>query len=363
MPLPSLKQPLPRQSVLRRWGLRGLLSLPFSVLKFLSGGGVVHVQGRTLDTQITFLWKTFFARQDHRTPLSLTGTSVEGAREDWQEAATLMGDTSALKVRVETVGDGGLIGGRLIRPAQVSANAPLLVFFHDGNGVLGGPDLSLAFAAGLAAEARCPVFLPEYRLAPEHRFPAGYDDARAAWDWAATSLTKLGATSDQIAVGGAGIGANMAARLCLDLRRDFKPLPAAQLLVSPLLDLSDAGLRTSPYAKSWPVSAADIDIAIGHYAGAGIDLSDPAISPLREGLVSGQPRTLVVSGGLDPLADQAERYVKRLLEARTRVVYRRYDTLPLGFGLFAGVSDHAAEATRDIARLWSDLTTEIGVEE
>ncbi|ESQ80049.1 alpha/beta hydrolase [Asticcacaulis sp. YBE204] len=363
MPLPSLRQPLPRQSVLRRWGLKALLSLPFSVLKFLSGGGVIHVQGRTLDTQITFLWKTFFARQDHRTPLSLTGTSIEGAREDWHEAATLMDDTSALKVRVETVGDGGLISGRLVRPAQVGHNAPLLVFFHEGNGVLGGPELSLAFAGVLAAEARCLVFLPEYRLAPEHRFPAGYEDARAAFDWASANLTTLGALSDQITVGGAGIGGNMAARLCLDLRRDFKPLPVAQLLVSPLLDLGDAEIRTSPYAKSWPVSAAGVDIAIGHYAGAGIDLSDPALSPLREGLISGQPRTLIVCGGLDPLAGQAERYVRRLLEARTRVVYRRYDTLPLGFGLFAGVAEHALEATRDIARLWSDLTTEIVAED
>jgi acetyl esterase/lipase len=347
----------PRQSVLRRLLLRQVLRLPFAVLKFLSGGGIVHVDGRTLDTQITFLWKTFFARQDQRTPLSLTGTSVEGAREDWQEAAALMSAGSEVRVKVETAGDGGLVNGQLIRPQRIDHNSPLLVLLHDGGGVLGGPELSLAFASLLAHEARCPVFLPAYRLAPEHRFPAGYDDARLTWDWALANLGRLGATSGQAAIGGIGMGGNMAARLCLDLRRDFKPLPVAQLLVTPLLDLSDPDLKTSRFARSWPISAADLDIMIGHYAGAGTGLSDVALSPLREEVINGQPRTLIVSGGLDPLAAQAERYARRLMEGRTHTLYRRYDTLPLGFPLFAGVVDHGQAAVRDIATLWSELTT------
>jgi len=348
----------PRQSVLRRLLLRRVLTLPFAVLRFLSGGGVVHIDGRTLDTQIAFLWKTFFARQDHRTPLTLTGTSVEGAREDWQAAAAIMSVSADVRVKVENAGDGGLVRGQLIRPARIDHDAPLLVFFHEGGGVLGGPELSLAFASLLAFEARCPVFLPQYRPAPEHRFPAGYEDARLAWDWALANLTRLGATSGRAAVGGAGMGGNMAARLCLDLRREFRPLPAAQLLISPLLDLADDSLKGSPYAQVWPISAADLEIMIGHYAGAGTALGDPALSPLREAVLNGLPRALVVAGGLDPLAAQTERYVHRLLAARTRTVYRRYDPLPLGFPLFAGVVDHVQEAVRDIAHLWNELGAE-----
>lgn len=346
----------PRQSVLRRLLLRRVLTLPFAVLRFLSGGGVVHVDGRTLDTQINFLWKAFFARQDHRTPLTLIGTSVEGAREDWQEAAALMSAGPEISVKVENTGDGGLVQGQLIRPERPDPDAPLLVFFHEGGGVLGGPELSLAFASLLASEARCRVFLPKYRLAPEHRFPAGYEDARMAWDWALANLTRLGVASDKIAVGGAGMGGNMAARLCLDLRREFRPLPVAQLLVSPLLNLADESLKTSSYAHSWPISAADLDVMIGHYAGAGTTLGDPALSPLRETVLNGLPKALIVAGGLDPLAAQTERYVHRLMGARTKVIYRRYDTLPLGFGLFTGVVDHAQEAVRDMAHLWRDLT-------
>lgn len=343
---------LPRASLLRRFALKQALSLPFAVLKFLSGGSIVHIRGRTLDPQIQFLRQVVFNRTD-RIPLSLTGGSLEGVREDWAEVATLTGYTSP-HVRVETVGTDN-ITGRLVRPDTIDPEAPLLMLLHEGGGVLGGPDLSLAFASVFAEEARCPVFLPDYRLAPEHRFPAGHDDARSAFVWAQANAERLGATSGKVALGGISMGANMAARLCLDLKRDFQPLPVAQLLISPLLDLADTHFRTGPYAQSWPLGAADLDIMIGHYAGAGLSLNDPALSPLREKLIIGQPDTLIVAGGLDPLAEQAEAYVHRLLEARTTVTYRRYDTLPCGFTLFAGLVDHAEKATRDIARTFRAL--------
>lgn len=348
-----------RPSILRRFAVKQALTLPYAVLKFLSGGGIWHVDGRTLDTQIQFLRDTALARSDHRTPLSLTGTSIEGAREDWLDVAALTAAGDDLKVKVEMVGgDTPLVSGRLIRPRDIGLTAPLLVFFHEGGGVLGGPDLSLAFASLFASEARCPVFLPDYRLAPAHRFPAGFEDARMAFEWARENAGRLGCRSGQVAVGGTTMGANMAARLCLDLKRDFKPLPVAQLLISPLLDLADDTLKSNPYAKSWPISATDLSLMIGHYAGASTALTDPALSPLRESLIIGQPKTFVVAGGLDPLALQAEAYVKRLIEARTQVLYRRYDTLPLGFPLFAGVAEHAANATRDIARNWLDLLSD-----
>lgn len=343
---------LPRASRLRRFALKQALTLPFAVLKFLSGGSIVHIKGRTLDPQIQFLRQVVFARND-RITLSLTGGSLEGVREDWSNLATVTGYTSP-HVRIEAVGSDN-ITGRLVRPVTIDPDVPLLVLLHEGGGVLGGPELSLAFASVFAEEARCPVFLPDYRLAPEHRFPAGADDARSAFVWAQANAERLGARSGIVALGGISMGGNMAARLCLDLKRDFQPLPVAQLLISPLLDLADSQFRTDPYAQSWPISATDLDIMIGHYAGAGLSLSDPILSPLREKLIIGQPDTLIVTGGLDPLAEQAEAYVHRLLEARTTVTYRRYDTLPCGFTLFAGLVDHAEKATRDIARNFRTL--------
>ncbi len=129
----------------------------------------------------------------------------------------------------------------------------------------------------------------------------------------------------------------------------------AQLLVTPLLDFSDPGIKANAGAGLWPITAADLDIMISHYAGAGTDLTDPRISPARESLIVGQPRTFVVAAGLDPLAAQAEAFVHRLIQGRTKVVYRRYDNLPLGFDLFAGVVHEARAAAMDMAHNWVDL--------
>lgn len=349
-----------RSSFLRLWLLRQVLSLPPAVLRFFAGGGVVHEKGRTLDAQIQFLWRSWFAGSAEHVPLSLAAVSLEQARKEWQDMAAVLGLPAQIKVKIEDIGFepvGSPYGslpakGLLMRPAQIAPDAPVLVFFHQGGGVLGGPDLSKAFCALFAHEARCPVFIPEYRLAPANRFPAAYEDAQAAFEWAQNNAFRLGAKSGEAAVGGVLTGAALAARLCLDLKRDFKPLPKAQLLLTPLLDLSDARIKSG---GQWPLTGGDLEAIIGHYAGAGSDLTDPKISPALETLIIGQPRTFVVSAGLDPLALQTEAFVQRLIAARTRVVYRRYDPLPLGFDLFPGVVTEARDAVKDMAQTWVEL--------
>ncbi|WAC49463.1 alpha/beta hydrolase [Asticcacaulis sp. SL142] len=351
-----------RASVLRRLFLKRVLSLPPAVLRFLAGGSVVHVDGRTLDAQTQFLWRTYLSSH-HPTPLTVNASSLELARQEWRDAANLMCAPLDGRVRIEPVGrtpqiSGQItapISGQLIRPLLIAPDAPLIVFFHDGGGVLGGAELSKSFATLLAAETKSPVYLPDYRLAPEHRFPAALEDARLAYDWAVANAESLGVMTGAVAVGGQSIGASLATRLCLDLKREFKPLPVAQLLISPLLDLADDTIAASAYAKSWPVSSADIATLIDHYGGAGINLTSPQVSPLRESVVVGQPKALIVAGGLDPVAHQAEAWTRRLMEARTEVVYRRYDTLPHSFPLFTDVVDSARSAALDISQNWLKL--------
>lgn len=344
-----------RVSALNTWLLRRCLSLPPAVLRFLAGGGVIHSQGRTLDAQIQFLWRVLFIQR-----LSLTGKALDNVRAEWRETAALFGVSDAVRLRYETIG--GETGGLLIRPAHVSEDAPLLVFFHQGGGVIGGPDLSKAFCTLLAHEAHCPVFLPEYRLAPLNRFPAALEDSRAAYDWAAANAARLGAKSGRTAIGGALTGAGLAARISLDLERSGLPPPAGQLLITPLVDLADPAIRASEAPGLWPLTIADLDIMTGHYAGAGTDPTDPRISPGLEQQLTGQPKTFIASAGLDPLAAQGETFAKRLIAAHVPVIYRRYDTLPLGFDLLASVVEEARAAVRDIAGNWVDLLRNIQAE-
>jgi acetyl esterase len=344
-----------RVSALNTHLLRLGLTLPPAILRFVAGGGVAYSQGHTLDPQIQCLWRGLFTRSSGRTHFSLTGKSLETAREEWQETVRLFGQPDPVRVRFETLNSPAEPTGLLIRPDHISEDAPLLVFYHQGGGVLDGPDLSQAFAALLAHDAHCPVFLPAYRLAPLHRFPAGLEDARTAFDWAQANAVRLGAASGQVAIGGILTGANMALRISLDLRRDLRPLPAGQLLVTPLLDLADPSLKACAALGLWPLTTVDLDQMISHYAGAGTDLTDPRISPARRDVITGLPKTLIVSGGLDPLAAQGEAFARRLLDAQVPALYRRYDTLPLGFDLLAGIVAEVQLAGRDIAGTWKDL--------
>ncbi len=351
-----------RSSLLRLWLLRRILSFPPALIRFFAGGGVVYQGGQTLDPQIQFLWRTWFApaESNGRMPLTMADKSLDRAREEWGDIAAFLGTPAANRVRVEIVGEPGSstadvpVGGLLIKPHDIAADAPVLVFFPQGGGVLGGADLSRTFCSLFAAEARCPVFIPALRLAPEARFPAALDDARMALDWSLGNAFRLGSKSGAVAIGGALTGAALAARLCLDLD-PAATLPMAQLLITPLVDLSDTAIIHSPHANLWPLSAADIGLMISYYAGASVDLADPRISPARAPMPGDQPRTFVVSGGLDPLAGQGEAFARRQLDAGTPTVYRRYDTLPLGFDLFAGTVDVAQAATVDIARTWVAL--------
>jgi acetyl esterase len=342
-----------RVSDMNTWLLKRCLTLPPAVLRFLSGGGVVHSQGRTLDAQIQFLWRGLFTNPAGRTRLSLTGKSLESARLEWQETVSLFGLPDDIRVRYETIE--GEVSGLLIRPVHISEDAPLLVFFHQGGGIMGGPELSQAFCALLAHEAHCPIFVPDYRLAPLNRFPAGLEDARAAYDWASANTVRLGAKSGQMAIGGSLIGANMAARISLDLAGDRNLLPVGQLLITPLIDLVDPVMRRDASLGLWPLSVTDLDLMISHYAGAGTELTDPRLSPALEKQIAGQPKTFIVSAGLDPLAGQGEIFARRLMAAGNPTLYRRYDALPLGFDLFAGVVAETRIAVKDIAENWLDL--------
>ena len=355
-----------RSSRLRLWFLRRILSFPSALIRFFAGGGVVYSAGQTLDPQIQFLWRTWFAPAEStgRMPLTLDDKSLDQAREEWRDIAAFLSAPNPVRVRVETIGDpagapSGGVSGLLIKPLDIAAGAPVLVFFPQGGGVLGdsilgGTGLSRAFCSLFAVEARCPVFIPTLRLAPEARFPAALDDARLALDWSFDNAARLGAKSGTVAIGGALTGAGLATRLCLDRLRDSRPIPLGLLLLTPLLDLSDTGMATSPHAQLWPLSAADLALIVSYYAGAGVDLADPGPSPAREASLAGLPPVFVVSAGLDPLAAQGEAFARRLISLGQPAVYRRYDTLPLGFDLFAGVVDAAAAATTDIARTWVD---------
>jgi acetyl esterase len=332
----------------QRFILKAILALPTPILRLMSGGGVVFQGGRTLDPRLQFL-----ANAGRNAP-PLESLTPEAARAGTAQAlaATCGPRESGVSVEPLTIdGPGGPIALRAYRPPQPDPAAPLMVFAHFGGGVIGDLETCDAFCSILAKVARCAVVSVAYRLAPEHRFPAGLQDVLAAYRWARDNTARFGAPAGKVAIGGDSMGGNFAAVLAQEMKRCGEPQPALQLLVYPAVDAASETQSMTTYADAYPLSRAAMDWFMGHYLGAEADPADPRASPIRTEDLSGLAPALVVTAGFDPLVDQGEAYAKRLRDAGVPVVYRCYDGLAHGFTAFTGVVPAADVACREIAGL------------
>ena len=328
--------------------LRAALSLPRPVLRLLSGGGVVYRGGRTLDARFQFL-----AHHGRSLP-ALDKVTPQEARLLSAQMLRGLGGRLAPGVAIEHLTiqtEAGPLAARAYRPANQDAAAPVMVFAHMGGGVIGDLDACHLLCGLLAAEARCAVLSPEYRLAPEDRFPAGLDDMLAAYRWARTNASRFGATTDAAAIGGEAMGGNFAAVICQELRRHGEPQPALQLLIYPVVDVASETASMTTYADAYPLSRDLMAWFMGHYLGPGDDPTDPRLSPIKAADLSGLAPAVIATAGFDPLVDQGEAYAKRLGAAGTPVAYRCYDALAHGFCAFASLVPAAEDACREIARL------------
>jgi acetyl esterase/lipase len=333
---------------LQKAALKGVLSLPKSLLRLASGGGVVFQGGRTLDPRLQFM-----AHQARGMP-PLERMSPPEARLAFGQWLQIREGALEPGVAIESlsVDEGGeTIPVRAYRPAEPDPAAPAMVFAHMGGGVVGDLDAAHAICGLLAAIVRCPVLSVGYRLSPEDRFPAGLDDVLAVYRWARTNASRFGAPAGAAAVGGESMGANFAAVICQELRRHGEPQPALQLLICPVTDVASETQSMTTYADAWPLSRAAVAWCMGHYMGPDDNPADPRLSPIKAADLAGLAPAIVATAGFDPLVDQGEAYAKRLQQAGVPVIYRCYDNLAHGFSAFTGVAPAADVACREIAGL------------
>ena len=336
----------------QRLVVRTLLSLPAPVLRLISGGGVVYKGGRTLDPRLQFL-----AAQGRGAPPMET-LSPQEARRGEATLAALSGDLEP-GVRWEALtvpGAEGDIPARLYRPERQDAAAPLMVWAHMGGGVIGSLETTHCFCALLARIAGGPVLSVDYRLAPEHRYPAGLEDVLAAYRWARDNAGRFGAAG--VAIGGDSMGGSFAAIVCQELKRAGEPQPALQLLVYPCTDVVSETPSMTTYADAFPLTRALMDWFMGHYLGPDADPAAPRLSPLREEDLTGLAPAVIATAGFDPLVDQGEAYARALRDASVPVRYRCYDGLCHAFTAFTGAVPAADAACREIAALVRDALKE-----
>ncbi len=246
-------------------------------------------------------------------------------------------------------GPGGDLRARRYAPAGLAQPSPGLVFFHGGGWVTGNLDTHDALCRRLAIEGRLRVIAIDYRLAPEHPFPAAVDDALAAFRWAAREAGSLGLDPSRIAVGGDSAGGNLAAVVSLRTRDDARR-PALAALLYPAVDASCSSASHRELAEGYYLSHRAIAWYMNHYFGKDPRTRlGPDASPLFAPDLAGCPPTLVVSAAFDPLRDEAIDYAARLRGAGVTVREVRADGMIHGF-LNAGLSRAARETTERICR-------------
>lgn len=330
--------------------LRILLSLPSPILRSLAGGGVVHVGGRTLDPRLQFL-----AAQSRGQP-ELSSFPPDVARAGSAQSLLPVQGKPEAGVRIESLtvpGADGDIAARSYHPKDQDPAVPLMVFAHFGGGVIGDLDTCETFCTILARLARCAVLSVDYRLAPEHRFPAGLEDTLAAFRWARENTARFGAPPGLVAIGGDSMGGNFAAIIAQEMKRTGEPQPALQLLIYPALDVASESPSIETYADAFPLSRSTMEWFMGHYMGPGDSPSDPRLSPLRSEDLAGLAPAVIAAAGFDPLLDQGETYARRLRDVGVPVTYRCYDHLAHAFTAFTGAIPAADQACREIAGLVS----------
>lgn len=245
----------------------------------------------------------------------------------------------------------GEIPVRIYRPTALRSDS-LLVYFHGGGFVIGSIETHDNVAREMCETLGCTTISVDYRLAPEHPFPAAPDDTLASVRWAAEHAAELGVSPDRIILSGDSAGANLAAVTCLRLRDEGGPSVAGQILVYPVTDYH------TPPTPSYIANAEGYSLTRGamirfwrDYITDASEQRHPHAAPLNAGDFSGLPPALILTAEYDPLRDEGEAYAAKLKDAGVPVQSIRYDGLIHGFLRMTTISKRAAAALDDM-REW-----------
>jgi acetyl esterase len=249
----------------------------------------------------------------------------------------------------ELPGEDGTVPVRVYRPGPESG-LPIVVFLHGGGWVTGSIETHDGYCRALANRAGVLIVSVEYRLAPEHKFPAAVTDAFAATRWVAEHAAELGGDAARLAVMGDSAGGNLAAAVTLSARQAGTPRLRYQVLVYPVLDYQFDTGSYRENAEGYHLTRQDMIWSWRHYLQNELDGFSPLASPLQAPDLGGLPPALIVTAEFDPLRDEGEAYARRLAEAGVAVQLRRYDGMIHGFARRFIQLDRARGALDEVAQ-------------
>ena len=323
---------------------RRAMTLPPHVVRRLAGRPVRR-DGLTLSPQTQWMLRLQKLAME---PPAESKPIPQGRRILARQAVMAGGDHPVGEVHERTVRCAeGPRDARLYVPRGAGGPGPLLVFFHGGGMIYGDLDSHDALCRFLCEEAGVRVLAVDYRLAPEHPFPAGVDDAWAAYRWVAEHASDYDADPTRLAVCGDSAGGYLSAAVALRAAEEGLPL-AYQLLLYPVTDMRGVSESRRTFGQRFFLTTEFMGVATDSYL-QGHDPTDPRASVLFADIPSGVAPALVVTAGFDPLRDEGEEYAEKLRAAGVPVELTRYGGEIHGFANMLGFPGPSFDAMTEIA--------------
>ncbi|KXT58183.1 alpha/beta hydrolase [Gordonia sihwensis] len=333
---------LPMSFKIQRTALKASAKLPAPVRKAMSRLTTVNGDGDRLDPMLALV----VTAAAYIPSLALVGDLVSRSRQSMDYHSAMMAEAfEPFAVEEDLVIDTDAGGVPVTRYSLEGKGRGLIVFYHGGGFVLGSRASHDSVVRALAIASGADVLSVDYRLAPEHLFPAAVDDSVAAWRYAVEKAPDWGVDPRQIAVAGDSAGGNLAAVVAQQVRGE-EITPCLQLLIYPVVDMSRKRPSVHEFSTGYYLTEEQIDYFCDTYLASRDQLSDPRVSPLLAEDLSGLSPAHVVVAGFDPLRDEGLEYAAALEQAGVPVTVERAGTMIHGFANMALLSPDAQATVR-----------------
>ena len=307
--------------------LKTLLNLPGPLVRLIAGGRITR-DGQELDKQSQMA--NYLIAKLAKAPIETQ--SAQANRTAFFRLAKYNLRSPVQNILDTTVpGPSGKIPIRIYQPDDSEHGGPAVVYFHGGGWVLGDLN-SYDFPCGaIAQKCGCKVIAVDYRLAPEHTYPASMDDCFAAFQFISASADDFGVDAKRLAVAGDSAGGNLAAAVCQRNKAQGPAQACFQLLVYPVTDVSQEHESYRSFADGFLLTSPAMRWFIEQYAPDPIRRTEAHMSPLLAGDLTGLPPAMVILAGFDPLRDEGIRYAQKLHAANVPTQWELFSTTIHGF--------------------------------